>query len=91
MTKTVLLVSLLFVLAGPVMAYENFIPSGQGYSTEVDSVAEIDSARDKLNAQTDIIESDIYRKAREEQLKDSYMRRFFSEHEGSGSNFNIDY
>jgi hypothetical protein len=90
--KRLLLTAMLSLpLPGLAMAEENFVPTGPGYSTEIDSVADINSARDKLNAGTDVIESDIYRRARENQQRDSYLRRFFSDTENSGSDFSIDY
>ncbi len=81
----------LFWVPSAALAEENFVPTGPGYSTEIDSVADINSVRDKLNAGADVIESDIYRRAREAQQNDSYIRRFFSEPENSGSDFSIDY
>jgi hypothetical protein len=91
MKYLLLIATMILPTSGLVMADENFVPTGPGYSTEIDSVAEINSVRDKLNARTDIIESDIYRRAREQQLRDSYIRRFFSDTENSGSDFSIDY
>jgi hypothetical protein len=79
------------IFAGPTLAYENFIPSGAGYSSEISSIPELNSSRDKVNAAADLIESDLFRKAKEAQVKDSYIRRFFSESENGGSDFSIDY
>jgi hypothetical protein len=89
--KRLLLCAILPLMATAAIAEENFLPTGPGYSTEIDSIPEISSAKDKLNAGTDVIESDLYRRAREAQLSDSYMRRFFSESESSGADFTIDY
>jgi hypothetical protein len=73
------------------LAYENYIPSGTGYSPEIDAIPELNSDRDQLNAATDAIETEIYRRAYEKQVNDSYIRRFFSDTENSGSDFSIDY
>jgi hypothetical protein len=72
-------------------AAENFIPTGPGYSTAIDSLAELNSERDQITLGADIIETDIYQRAREAQQRDSHLRRFFSEQENSGSDFSIDY
>ena len=58
------LVVLTVAFASPAMAYENFIPLGTGYSTDVDSVPSLNSQASKVIGQTDIYESEIYRKAR---------------------------
>ena len=90
--KTILLsLPIALFLACPAGAYETFIPTGPGYSTDVDSVPEINSDIDQLKAGADIIESDIYRRAREEHQNDSYLKRFFSEPENAGSDFSVDY
>jgi calcineurin-like phosphoesterase len=82
----------LFVSASvPASADINFIPLGTGYSTDVDSVAPINSKSDQLRAATDIIESDLHRRAADEKRRDSYLLRFFSETERRGSDTLIDY
>jgi hypothetical protein len=91
MKSLVLILVLPLAFATQGVAYENFIPSGTGYSSEIDSIPELNSDRDKINAGTDLIESDLFRKARDAQVKDSYIRRFFSESESGGSDFSIDY
>ena len=75
----------------PVFAYENFIPLGTGYSTEIDSVPGFDSTRGEVIQQSDIIETEIYLQKRREAEADSRFNRFFSDAEISGSNNSIDY
>ncbi len=91
MKRLLMIAFLPMITATIAVAEENFLPSGPGYSTEIDSVPDIASVKDKLNARADVIESDLYRRAREAQLSNSYMRRFFSESESSGADFSIDY
>ncbi len=79
MKRLLMIAFLPLITATIAVAEENFLPSGPGYSTEIDSVPDIASVKDKLNAKADVIESDLYRRAREAQLSNSYMRRFFSE------------
>jgi hypothetical protein len=77
--------------AAPAMAYENFIPLGTGYSTEVQSVPEFDSTRGRVNQEADIIESEIYRLKRQDVQRDSHINRFFSDPEVRGGDESIDY
>ncbi len=91
MKTVVLTIAIVVGLTCSASAYENFIPLGTGYSTEVDSLAEINSDRDKVIVQADIFETDLYRRAREEKLRESYIGRTFSDPETSGSDFSIDY
>ena len=91
MRKFGLMLGLACVLATPAYAYENFIPLGTGYSTEIDSIPDLNSKRDVVNLQTDIIETEIYRKERENKVRDSFLNRFVSDTESSGSDYSIDY
>jgi hypothetical protein len=75
----------------PVAAYENFIPMGTGYSTEVGSLPAFDSEEGQIAAQTDVYESEIYRKARSDAEFDSRLRQFWSDTESSGADVFIDY
>jgi hypothetical protein len=77
--------------AGPAVAYENFIPLGTGYSTEVDSLPSFGSERAEISARADVYETELYfidRKAKED---DSLFRRFQSDSEVSGGDTSIDY
>jgi hypothetical protein len=81
----------LMAAAGPASAYENFIPLGTGYSTDVSEVPSFDSERGQVVQETDIIESEIYRRKREAQAFDSYVNRFSNSQELSGGDTFIDY
>jgi hypothetical protein len=72
-------------------AYENFIPLGAGYSTDVSALPDPNSDQQAVTVQSDIYETEIYNKQREEQIHNSYMNRFFSSSENSGADFSIDY
>lgn len=78
-------------VASPALAYENFIPMGTGYSTEVDSLPDFASEAGQINQQADVYETEIYRKARNAAEFDSRMRQFFSDSESNGSDYYIDY
>ena len=41
-------------------AYENFIPMGTGYSTEVDSVPRFGTDRAQVNGTSDVLESEVW-------------------------------
>ncbi len=87
-----LLTAVLFaVSAGSAAAYENFVPMGTGYSTEVDSLPSFQSERGQVSVKTDVYESEIYRKGREAAEFDSQFRRFQSDAEFEGGDTFIDY
>ncbi len=75
----------LAVLAGfaavPAAAYENFIPMGTGYSSEVDSVPAFGSERGQVSVTTDVLETEVYRKNHENAELDSQRRVFQSGNE----------
>ena len=76
----------LAVLAGfaavPAAAYENFIPMGTGYSSDVDSVPAFGSERGQVSVTTDVLETEVYRKNHENAELDSQRRVFQSGNEG---------
>ena len=93
MRRSIIILALVFgnALAGQAQAYENFIPSGTSYSTEVDSLPPLDSELGQAIGQTDIYETEIYRKARENAAYDSKLRRFFTDSGTPGGDQFIDY
>ncbi len=62
----------------PALAYENFIPLGTGYSTKVSELPAVNSDAQSLAVQTDIYETEIYRRALEQRNHNSAIKRFFS-------------
>lgn len=74
-----------------VQAYENYIPLGTGYSTNVDSLPSFDSAAGQVSQQTDVYETEIYLTGRKRIEDESRMRAFFSDAESTGSDSQIDY
>ncbi|MDE2446896.1 MAG: hypothetical protein KGO94_11995 [Alphaproteobacteria bacterium] len=67
--------------ASPVHAYENFIPLGTGYSTGVSDLPPPDSAAQALISQTDIYETEEYRRLME-------LHKFRNSLNQAGSNVN---
>ena len=72
-------------------AYENFIPLGTGYSSEVDSLADIGTERGDVTVQSDVYETELYRAGRNAAEADSFFRRFQSDTELEGGDTSIDY
>lgn len=85
------LVSTICVVSGPALSYENFIPLGTGYSTDITEVPAFGSERAQVTQEADIIETEIYRADKEKAAAESSLRRFFSDTEVSGSDSSIDY
>ncbi len=95
MRKSVWSVLILAACAGfgaaEASAYENFIPMGTGYSTEVDSVPRFGSERAQVNSTTDVLETEVWHRNRDEAEFESKFRLFQSGNEfKQDSNF-IDY
>lgn len=84
-------VAMVLGFAMPALAYENFIPSGTGYSPEVDSLPAFDSEAGQITVQADIYETENYRRRLEEAERDSKFRQFFSDANSTGSDTFIDY
>ncbi|QIG50997.1 hypothetical protein G5V57_26665 [Nordella sp. HKS 07] len=91
MRRTILSIAFAGAIFGPALAVENFIPGGHTYSPENIPLPRLNSERDDVNKQADIIQSDIYTKQREQKLIDSQFRRFMSEQELHGDDFTLDY
>ena len=77
--------------ATPALAYENFIPLGTGYSSNVDALPAFDSEAGQVIRKTDVYETELYMIGRKRVEDESRMRRFFSESESTGSDTSIDY
>lgn len=73
------------------MAYENYIPLGTGYSSNVDSLPAFESDAGQISEQTDVYETELYFENRKKALDDSRMREFFSDRNSTGSDSHIDY
>jgi hypothetical protein len=86
-----LLVAAIAAMPGAAMAYENFIPMGTGYSTEVDSLAGFDTDRGQISVTTDVLETEVWRKNRDDAELDSRLRVFQSGNEVDSDSTFIDY
>lgn len=95
MRKSVLSVLIVAACAGfgaaEAAAYENFIPMGTGYSTDVDSVPRFGSERSQVNSTTDVLETEIWHRNRDAAEYDSKFRQFQSGNEFKQDNDFIDY
>jgi hypothetical protein len=65
-------------LGGPLAAAEKFIPQGHAYAPYENGLPPLNSDRDRINAQTDIYESQIYQQQYQQRLFESELRRFES-------------
>jgi hypothetical protein len=75
----------------PAMAFENFIPAGTGYSTEITTLPDFNSDQSDVNQQADIYETEIYRKKRKYAEDDAALRRFFSQNDPTSIGGKFDY
>ena len=73
-------------------AVENFIPLGQNYAPGDSVLPALNSPQDKVNAQVDIYQSEIYTRQRYNKEQNSYVRRFLNSQQGNGGSYGyIDY
>jgi hypothetical protein len=89
--RIVLVLSAGLAGASAALAYENYLPLGTGYSSNVDSLPSFDSEVGQVNQQADVYETEIYMLGRKRVEDDSRMRSFFSDAESTGADTNIDY
>jgi hypothetical protein len=78
-------------LSGNAIAYENFIPLGTGYSSNVDSVPEFDSEAGVVASESDVYETELYKRQRKQIEEESRFKQFFSNTESTGADSYIDY
>jgi hypothetical protein len=62
--------------AGTALAIENFVPYGHLYAPDSGPLPPLNSPRDKIDAQTDVYQTEIWKKQMERKLFDSNMDRF---------------
>jgi hypothetical protein len=79
------------VTTSAAQAYENYIPLGAGYSSTVDTLPQFDSDAGQISQQTDIYETEQYKRNRKQAEEDSRMRAFFSDRNSTGVDNSIDY
>jgi hypothetical protein len=84
-------VALMAATAPAAMAYENYIPLGTGYSTNVDKLPRFESDAGQVSQQTDVYETELYLKNRKKVEDDSRFREFFSDRNSTGADSHIDY
>jgi hypothetical protein len=86
----VLILSLGF-LAGSGQAAENFIPRGHSYQPGEETLPPINSEQDRINLQTDLYESELYVRQRQQKVFESRMNRFQFEQEFNTLNNDPEY
>jgi hypothetical protein len=75
----------------PALAYENFIPLGHNYSPDQSELPQLNSEQDRINAQTDIYEAEIYTRQRDAKEFNSRVQQFRNQQEFTMNNGFIDY
>ena len=85
--------ALAILVAVPIQASaaENFIVRGHSYAPGDDQLPPLNSERDDVNLQTDILESEIYITQRQRKLFDSELSRFINNQELTGPDQSLDY
>jgi hypothetical protein len=76
MRLTVVAVLAIVLGAAPAGAFENFIPLGNNYSPDDPRLPPLNSEQDRINAQVDIYESEIYNRQRIAKSFSSQVDRF---------------
>ena len=89
--RVILAILTLFAVTSTAWAFENFIPAGTGYSTEITTLPEFNSDQSQINQQADIYETEIYRKKRKYAEDDARLRRFFSQNDPTKLGGKVDY
>jgi hypothetical protein len=91
MFKISLSAVLLLAASPAAMAYENYIPLGTGYSTDVDSLPQFDSEAGEISRKTDVYETELYLENLKRAQEDSRLRNFFGRRDSTGIDNSIDY
>jgi hypothetical protein len=89
--RIIFMVLTLLAAATAAQAFENFIPAGAGYSTEITTLPDFNSDQSNINQQADIYETEIYRKKRKYAEDDATLRRFFSQNDPTKLGGKVDY
>ncbi len=91
LARTLILSVFVALSSSAAMAYEKFIPQGHSYTPDNTELPDFNSAQGKFDLQTDIYETEIYIRRRDQRVRDSYMKRFSSSQETRGADYSIDY
>jgi hypothetical protein len=79
--------AVLTLAAAPALAAENFIPLGQNYAPGQNDIPALGSAQDRINAQVDIYETEIYNRDLREKLLDSRLNQLSQDTRNQGDDF----
>jgi hypothetical protein len=77
--------------ASSASAYENYIPLGTGYSSKVEALPSFDSEEGVVASETDVYETELYKRQRKQIEDESRFKQFFSDTESVGADSHIDY
>ena len=86
-----LLISVCALWSTSAGAYENFIPLGHNYAPGDSVLPQLNSRQDRINAQVDIFEADVYTRARAAKVFRSDLDQFSYNQELKGPSDFIDY
>jgi hypothetical protein len=76
----------------PAMAEESFIPMGQAFALGENEVPPLGSEQDRMNAQTDIYETEVFRRELRNKQLDSQLNQLVNQQElGALDNDWLDY
>lgn len=78
-------------LGGSAQAAENYVSRGHSYAPGSEALPPLNSARDRLDLDTDILEADIYVKQREQKVFESLMNRFSFQQEIDSTDLSPEY
>ena len=79
------------LMAIPASAFDKFIPLGAGYSTSLSALPGVNSERQRIIEQTDIYETELYRKQLEQRISDMRLNAFINDSIAFSSDRSIDY
>jgi hypothetical protein len=82
---------LMALSAAPALAVENFIPQGHAYAPDNQMLPRLNSSEDRVNLETDLIETEIYRVQRQRQLFNSELNRFINDQHPDPTDQSLDY
>jgi hypothetical protein len=91
MFKICLSAAAIFASSSMAFAYENYIPLGTGYSSNVESLPQFDTEAGEISRKTDVYETELYLLNKKRAEQDSRLQNFFSRSDSNGVDNGIDY
>ncbi len=82
--RKILVIAILCAGVSPALAFENYLPTGMGYSTANAKLSQL-SARDRaIISQTDVYETEIYQRQLRARMIDARARAFSGDRNSDG-------